>query len=630
MGRLTPWLGLLAGLGLSACSAIGGAGSAPIGAGGTRGSGGSGGVGGLEFDAGGRGRDAGSLNDATPDVPTSCIEGGVHYVPGPYKRKCAPPTDNECDGNSDVNPAFPNGLYGNGFDDDCDGLVDEGCPCPSGVAPGQTKTCWLIPASQADSSGEAVGWCRTNSRGTVACTSVGSGEFIRKVWDGECRGAQPPFANDVCANGDFDCDGVVANSKTDNCACKPSDVECPTDPLVTTPYPDPAYLPEIDGANWIKSGNAANAKNWKWTATGGDCDNILPHPSFQIFNNQNATGQALGGHQATGLGPNGDQTGLTAGPGPGVDSTIYLAFALSGDYLVKGEFDLEGKHYACTVRVHVRAPGLRAELCWTPMPNDIDLHFARLQGATTCDGPHGWFESCRTGPGGDDCYYNQSVGCAGLLSPNWGYANSPLSACTGWGSRRGVATFPLPPTCTNPRLDLDDITCDPSVLDPNNAGLAGELGAFCGPENINLDNPRNGDRFVVAAHAYSTTGAVHPHINLYCNGQRRLSVGYDPINNPNFPVLLQSGPTGPNEAPDFGGDLWVAATVQAVVQNGQLVDCKVNPVPSSVYKPNKDGSIDYCVDTNPENASTPATDDRHWNFTASGGYPSPSDSLCWH
>jgi hypothetical protein len=602
------------------------------------GSGGSGVGGGIQIDGGGGSGpklDASSesslLKDGAPDVPTTCVDGGVKYTPGPYARKCAPPTDNECDGHSDINPNLPNGQYGNGFDDDCDGLVDEGCPCPPGVLPGGTEKCWLVPASQADSTGQAVGWCRTNSLGTEACITTGSGEFTKNVWSGECRGAQPPYANDVCANGDFDCDGLAANSKTDDCACQTSTVQCPTNPLVTAPYPNPAQLPEINGATWIKSANAASATNWKWTVTGGDCDNILPHPSFQIFNNQNATGQALGGTQASGLGPNGNQTGLVAGPGPAVDATLYPAFALSGDYLVKGEFDLAGKHYACTVQVQVRAPGIRAELCWTPMPNDIDLHFGRLQGATGCDGPHGWFESCKTSSGGDDCYYNSVAGCAGGgVSPNWGYANSAQSTCVGWGSRRKAASAPFPVVCTNPRLDLDNITCSKNTLDPNNSGLGGELGAFCGPENINLDNPHDGDRFVVAAHAYHTTAPVHPHINVYCNGERVLSVGYDPITAQNFPVLLQSGPANGNEVPDDGGDLWVAASIQAVVQNGQLTDCKVAGVPSSVFKANKDGSTNFCVDTNPENAGTPPADDRHWNFTASGAYPTATDALCWH
>jgi hypothetical protein len=633
--------GVVVGLCVVACSASGGA---PSGHGGTGASAGSGGqpsgqdaAGGdgsvIQVDSGG-GQDGSfeaAFNDATPDVQTTCVEGGTQtYTPGPYPHKCAPPTDNECDGHSDSNPALPNGQYGNGFDDDCDGLVDEGCPCPPGVVPGQTERCYLVPASQADlSTRQPVGWCATNSVGSEACTTQGTGEFTKNVWSGECRGAQPPFASDVCAPGDFDCDGRDGNSKTQDCHCKTPVIQCPTNPLVTAPYPDPKNLPEIDGSTWITGGaNPADAKNWKWTITGGDCDNILPHPSFQVYNNQIATGQALGGTQASGLGPNSDQTGLIDGPGTGVDNTLYLAFALSGDYLVKGEFDLDGQHYSCTQQVQVRAPGIRAELCWTPMPNDMDLHFARLQGANCST--HGWFETCSTGAGyGDDCYY--AAGCSAYENdPGWGYPDSASSVCSGWGSRRAAASFPDPPDCTNPRLDMDNISCDPSVLNPNSFGILSLSGPFCGAENINLDNPNDGDRFLVGAHAYNTSDPIHPHINVYCNGERVLSVGYDPNTNPAFPVMLQSGPENGQEVPDDGGDFWEAATIVAHVANGQLTSCDVAPVHSATPKANKDGSVNYCIDTNPENTNPPPADDEHWNFIASGQYPSASDPLCWH
>ncbi|MEB2314035.1 MAG: hypothetical protein OZ921_09245 [Sorangiineae bacterium] len=629
-----------------ACSANGSGGSGGSGAtsgsgntgnsgsGGGAGSGGGLSEGGIEVDSGtDSAADATSdgpvvVNDAAIDAPLTCVDGGVSYQPGPQARRCAPPTDDECNGKTDLNAALPNGQYGNGFDDDCDGRVDEGCACAPGTAVGATKPCWLISSSQADASGSAVGWCAANSRGTEACTVLGTGEFAARVWSGECRGAQPPFASDVCANGDFDCDGAVGNSKTDDCACEDADVECPTAPLVTSPYPAPANLPLIDGSTWLKGADISKTANWKWTATGGDCDNVLPQPSFQLFNNQNAAGQAIAGVRQTGLGPAGNQTGLVTGPGAGVDWTLYPAFALSGDYLVKGEFDLSGKHYACTVKVQVRAPGIRAELCWSPMPNDLDLHFARLQGATGCTGPHGWFESCKASAGSDDCYYNSTTGCTGVENPGWGYATSPNPACKGWGSTRvGLASG----ACVNPRLDSDNIECNPKIRDPNNHGLGGQFG-FCAAENINLDNPRNGDRFAIGTHAYSTTQAVHPHINVYCNGERRLSVGYDPVTSPSFPVMVE-GSAAPGQttySPDFSGDFWVAATVEAVVTGTTMTDCVVLPVRSTNFKPAKDGSSDYCVDTNPKNAPTAANDARSWNFIPSGGYPTPSDKLCWH
>ncbi len=613
--------------------ATGGSGGSAAGSGGSSGSGGSagstGGTGGVAFDAGGDASpgDAtlvdgpGVTNDGAVDAAgEACVDGG--YTPGPHLRTCAAPTDNECNGASDTSSAFPNGTTGNGFDDDCDGLVDEGCACGTTVAAGETKPCWLVPASQADNSGHAVGWCTTNSVGTVKCVSNITGEFSTPKWDGQCRGAQPPFADDVCAPGDFDCDGLDANSKAHDCTCNTSEIQCPTAPLVTQPYPAANNLPKIDGSTWIKGVNPSQATNWKWTATGGDCDNILPRPSFQIYNKANVQGfVAPNGVPKTGLGPQGNQTGLVFGPGAGAIAQLYVAFALSGDYLVKGEFDLLGQHHACTVKVQVRAPGIRAEACWTPMPNDVDLHFARLQNADACKSGsegHGWFQTCRDDEHADDCYYLDASGCRGFSgNPSaWGYAQSAPTACHGWGSRRDPASG-----CDNPRLDFDNISCDTTVLNPNGFLGSGLANDFCGAENINLDNPKDGDRFAIGVHAYSLSSSVKPHVNIYCNGERRLSLGYDPGVQA-FPELTESGA-------EAGGDFWEVATVKAVVDGaGQLTDCQIDPVHSATPKSVKDGSNDVCVDTNPKNGAS--GNETNWTFESDGQYPATADAICWH
>jgi len=56
--------------------------------------------------------------------------------------------------------------------------------------------------------------------------------------------------------------------------------------------------------------------------------------------------------------------------------------------------------------------GIRVELCWAPMPTDVDLHVARLQNATKCT--HGWFDTCFFGEEGDDCYFGNE--CSGGFS----------------------------------------------------------------------------------------------------------------------------------------------------------------------------------------------------------------------
>jgi hypothetical protein len=564
---------------------------------------------------------AGAINDALPEAGARvCVPDAGGGMPGPYPRICAAPTANECDGKTDPNTSLRNGVSGNGFDDDCDGKVDEGCACGDNQAVGTTKACALVSSSQVDpATKKPVGWCAVNAVGTVSCVATDQ-ELTRPVWDGECRGAQLPFGDDICGPGDFDCDGLAANSRTQNCSCT-TDVACPTDPIVTSPYPDPTNLLAIDGSSWVKGG-AANATNWKWTITGGDCDNILPHPTFAIYNQPQAT---VGGPRLSsnvpqmGLGVNGNQRGFVVGPAPNIGPKIYPAFALSGDYLAKGEWDGPDGHHSCTVKVQVRSPGIRAELCWAPMPTDVDLHFARLQNPRNCK--HGWFQTCTADDNGDDCYYGHS-GCADgfTATPSpWGYARSPDSACHGWGSSR-----PADAACDNPRLDQDNIECDPAVADPMNAR------EFCSPENINLDNPKAGERFAVGVHYYdgglAAVKPARPHVNIYCNGERKLAFGYDATSMPpnNFPVLRHANQ-------DQGGDFWEVAIVEAKVDaTGALNDCLITPVHSKAPKADKDGSRDMCVDTNPQNGPMSGGDGENWLFTPGGGFPATADALCWH
>ena len=557
------------------------------------------------------------LQDAMPDVdPDACSD--EPYVPGPFKHECRPPTDNECDGlYEDGN--YPNGMYGNGFDDDCDGIVDEGCACQ---AAGTTRTCYLVPPSQVDPSTNApVGFCAENSKGTITC--VQKNELVRE-WDGYCKGAQQPFAEDVCAPGDFDCDGRDSNNPNLDCSCAPPIVvECPSAPIVTSPYPDPSDLTKkknnpldpdpstpfiINGHDWIVGADPADAQNWKWTVTGGDCDNILPHPTFAIYDGPNANTANRIGTKSNTLG-NGQQAGFVVGGAGSTQNQIWPAFALSGDYTVKGEFDLDGEHYECTVKVQARWPGLRAELCWDSVGStDVDLHFARLQGQSCSD--YGWFSTCNK----LDCYYSN---CKESKNLDWGYATSSDEACKGWGSRRTGS-------CNNPRLDQDNVTCSTTQTDP----LASN---FCAPENTNIDNPRPGEMFAIGVHYYGRGTNARPHVNVYCNGERKLAFGYDPTTTPPsmFPVLKNK------TSSTTGGDFWSVARVTWLGDDDPEV-CKIEPVPSLNPKADQDGSSTYCVDKGPQNSTTGNT---RWYFMSpsssvpTGPIPSPFQTgkwFCWH
>jgi hypothetical protein len=163
--------------------------------------------------------DSAGFQDALPDaVGDACSS---QPGPGPVAHLCVPSTPNECDGLSNPSRFLPNGNTGNGFDDDCDGLVDERCNCGPDFDFDDTRPCWLVPSTQVSlESLEPFGWCREHSIGMLRCVREGSGDATRAIWSGECEGAEQPFPDDVCAPGDFDCDGKEANSRA-GCPCPP-------------------------------------------------------------------------------------------------------------------------------------------------------------------------------------------------------------------------------------------------------------------------------------------------------------------------------------------------------------------------------------------------------------------------
>ncbi len=603
--------------------------------------------------------DAG-FNDATVHVDAfTCLEDAGAPGPGPVQHTCIIyPTsgddDNECDGHHDL-AGFPaNGSGGNGFDDNCNGLVDEGCTCAN---VGTTKPCYLVPASQTV-GGVPVGWCATNSKGTVDCAQHGEGT---PTWSGICRGAQPPYANDICAPGDFNCDGKPENPPGESCACQIVDVVCPTAPLTTVPYPPPSALPlEVNAQDWFnKSLDAGGATNWSWTMTGGDCDNILPNPTFGLYPTANGTGDPVGTTSTT-LGSSGKQHGTVAVE-PTVTSVVYPAFSLSGDYILIGSFDYDGKAYSCSLQIHVRAPGLRAEGCWSTegQGDDVDLHMAKVNGFPQCASKNqiAWSNiKCGTAfqPQNEDCYYDDCwTGVAtGSGTPtaftdvvDWGYPSSPAASCKGWGSQNTGTS------CGNPRLDRDanglSGICDPTLVNPN--GISAK-GPFCGPENINLDNPASGDQFAVGIRFYTKNSPkadnAMTHVNLYCNGERVYSGGYDPVAGNNYPQLITQGEDGNPSMPILkeGGDMWKVALVTTTYGNAGVdagaeagsggasdagpdaLHCLVVPTKSKVPDPPRDGDAGpYCVDN-----ATLNTANSQVYLVDGGGVPPNADSLCYH
>ncbi|MBN2359892.1 MAG: hypothetical protein JXR83_10595, partial [Deltaproteobacteria bacterium] len=179
-------------------------------------------------------------------------------------------------------------------------------------------------------------------------------------------------------------------------------------------------------------------------------------------------------------------------------------------------------------------------LCWdvtgptAPVagPIDVDLHLGKT-GTTTQ-----WFTA-------SDCYWQTCTGQNGI----WNYPNTAISNCTGPGSLGGFSG-----SCPNPRLDMDNVDIVARYL----------------PENINLDNPGNGDQFRVMVHHWTLADrVVHPLVNIYCGGELRGTYGAAPDLVEGFE---QGGMAG-------NGSMWRVADVTMQVDgSGTTTGCDLTPL----------------------------------------------------
>ncbi len=175
---------------------------------------------------------------------------------------------------------------------------------------------------------------------------------------------------------------------------------------------------------------------------------------------------------------NGQATTQVAGAS---ESQLRLNFQLSGSYTLTMRVHTPNAGILeCSWVIRVIGPGMRIELCWdTTGSTDIDLHLGKI-GRTSA-----WFA---TDASTADCFYGNCKNSYNNVS--WGYPQT-------------VDGY-------NPRLDIDNIST-PGV-----------------PENINIDNPNEGDRFRVLVHFYSGSLTTHPVINVYCGGALRATYGVLP------------------------------------------------------------------------------------------------------
>ncbi|HYQ15612.1 MAG TPA: PKD domain-containing protein, partial [Polyangiaceae bacterium] len=290
----------------------------------------------------------------------------------------------------------------NGADDDCDGSVDEGCPCNAGA---------VQPCFRGAPGRRNIGAC---SDGAQTC--LRGGEFAAH-W-GECTGGIEPAA-EVCDGLDNDCNGCTDD--LDGCTTKWT-CPGPNDPRTPNGVPLAPYA--LRGSDFFSGA----ASSWSWTIQGGPCDALNPSsPSFSL-------------------------------DGASSESATFTP-KLSGDYTVTMTVTPVGdKPFTCTWIVHIEGPGLRIEMCYPESSlQDLDLYlkqpgkmtpwFTDLTQFSTALDQCSW-ANCEANLRGGSVLPVQTVARA-----DWGYSNSPLSLCE--NGLQG-ATWQSLGFCASPRLDIDN------------------------------------------------------------------------------------------------------------------------------------------------------------------------------
>jgi hypothetical protein len=347
-----------------------------------------------------------------------------------------------------------------GLDDNCNGIVDEGCPCNGG----QAHSCFKGDPSYLNAPG-----CYP---GTEQCNEFGT-------W-GPCMG------------------GVHA---TDNCFA--ADMSA-CHAITSVPFAD-VHLKDGTGSF------SANASGETWTV---ECP-------------------------------------MGVSPCPGVTAPDVFKPLQSGEYTVTyTKSSPDAGMTSCKYPLFVGARGLRIELQWEhgvqgPADQGVDLDLHLHQPMDT--GP--WSMSGET----QECLWENctidsfSMGGANLPDPwfpagnmppdpvNW-YLDPVMAKNSCYFAPRGMGMQwqSLGKGCHNPRLDLDNINCDPTIVDVNDP-------QFCAPENINVDFPPTSQWMRIGVHYYNSyekTYDVHPVVKIFCNGELTAQLGDQGFYKPSKPITF--------------------------------------------------------------------------------------------
>lgn len=428
---------------------------------GTSGTGGAGGTGGAAATGTGTTGGTGANTQASSSTGFDMDGGGgapADVPVNPCGTKCGPME--LCDG------------VHKGIDDNCNGVVDEGCPC----SPGEAESCFKGDPSYLMTPG-----CNP---GTQKCSENG-------VW-GACVGGN--HATENCFNADPN-------------ACHP-----------------------INGVPFETVDLHTGLGNFGNGATVNDFSIACP-PGVN--------------------------------PCPMVDANGNVQVLVSGEYTVTYTRE---NNMMCTFPLYVGARGLRVELSWDyPVyAQNVDLDLHMHEPATTTP----WANETSSANGQDCGYNNCKISTfspfTGTNAPNWfpttqAMPNDPVSwfldpvanknTCYFAPRGAGADWQTVGMGCHNPRLDLDDITCDPSIVDPQDS-------SFCAPENINVDFPPKDQWIRVGVDyysAHSNNGVIHPNVKIYCDGQLSADLGVHGFFNPETAVAWP---------PAMAKKLWLVADVK--------------------------------------------------------------------
>ena len=282
------------------------------------------------------------------------------------------------------------------------------------------------------------------------------------------------------------------------------------DPRVAGIKPD--QIASLDGADFV----VGDVKSYHWTLQTEDCDGVVQNAQFKL---------------------------------QGVDSRV-VQFQPSRPAFY--HFTLEvtgaaGDRTSCKLEVPVAGVGMRVELCWdTSTSTDLDLYLH-----TPYD-RQPWFNPGSTDialDGLNNTTCNTSNATVNLRVPSrvdWGYGDSPLSAC----NTPSFEGFLGLGRCPNPR-----------AADDNNHSIA--IGTT---ERMQLDDPKDGQTFRVMVQNFDNLPAK-PHVFVYCAGQRAAAL--DPPPAIGSFVASRRG---------VFGAMWRAADITTSIDATGRLSCNASPV----------------------------------------------------